>query len=58
MRLKVPAKLILKSFRMKSTTDVRTDKPSDGSQQGDHEYGSQVVIDAAVEKSYGMSHCK
>ncbi|KAJ0365965.1 hypothetical protein COL26b_011865 [Colletotrichum chrysophilum] len=37
---------------MKSTTDVRTDKPSDGSQQGDHAYGSQVVIDAAVEKSY------
>ncbi|KAJ0386395.1 hypothetical protein COL922a_004443 [Colletotrichum nupharicola] len=37
---------------MKSTTDVRTDKPSDCSQQGDHEYGSQVVVDAAVEKSY------
>ncbi|CAI0643340.1 unnamed protein product [Colletotrichum noveboracense] len=37
---------------MKSTTDVRTDKPSDCSQQGDHEYGSQVVIDAAVERSY------
>ncbi|KAJ0272888.1 hypothetical protein COL940_010199 [Colletotrichum noveboracense] len=37
---------------MKSTTDVRTDKPSDCSQQGDHEYGSQAVIDAAVERSY------